>query len=49
MSSNCGGINFSHGVMVKSYLGFGMTHIREQALQGALGWLRRWSTEKRAN
>lgn len=24
------GINFSHGVMVKSYLGFGMTHIREQ-------------------
>ena len=25
------GTNFSEGVMVKSYLGFGMTHIREEA------------------
>ena len=28
------GINFSDGVMVKSYLGFGMTHIREEVSDG---------------
>ena len=28
------GINFSDGVMVKSYLGFGMTHIREEVSNG---------------